>query len=46
MAVPVDGAKIILTSILKTFAKIDYDSIEPNIIIDDLVKDKQYLFNF
>lgn len=46
MAVPVDGAKIILTSILKTFAKIDYDFIEPNINIDNLINDKQYFFKF
>ncbi len=29
MAVPVEGAKIILESILKTFAKIKYESIKP-----------------
>ena len=28
MAVPVDGAKIILEAILKTFAKIEYSFIE------------------
>ncbi len=32
MAVPVDGAKIILESILKTFAKIEYSSIESSFI--------------
>tara|TARA_R110000824_G_C15106992_1_gene666813 strand:+ start:53 stop:1093 length:1041 start_codon:yes stop_codon:yes gene_type:complete len=31
MAVPPAAAKIILTAILKTFAKINYESIEPNI---------------
>ena len=30
MAVPVKGAKIILTSVLKTFAKIDYSSVPSN----------------
>lgn len=30
MAVPPEGVKIIFESILKTFAKIDYDSVEPN----------------
>ena len=30
MAVPVLGAKIILESVLKTFAKIDYPSIDEN----------------
>ncbi|MEW6535547.1 MAG: DNA cytosine methyltransferase [Candidatus Auribacterota bacterium] len=30
MAVPVEGAKIIITSILKTFANIEYDYIEPS----------------
>ena len=30
MAVPVQGAKIILESVLKTFAKIDYPSVEQN----------------
>ena len=30
MAVPVDGAKIILEAILKTFAKIEYSFIESN----------------
>lgn len=34
MAVPVDGAKIIFESILKCFAKIKYDWIEPNIDIE------------
>lgn len=33
MAVPCEGAKIIFEAILKTFAGIDYDSIEPNIKI-------------
>lgn len=31
MAVPCEGAKIIFEAILKTFAKIDYDYIKPNI---------------
>ena len=37
MAVPVEGVKIILESILKTFAKVDYETIEPNcnIKLDD-----------
>ncbi len=30
MAVPVDGAKLILEAILKTFANVKYESIEPN----------------
>jgi hypothetical protein len=30
MAVPVKGAKIILESVLKTFANIDYPSINEN----------------
>jgi len=30
MAVPVDGAKIILEALLKTFAKIKYPSVEPS----------------
>jgi DNA (cytosine-5)-methyltransferase 1 len=33
MAVPVEGARIIFNSILKSFAKINYESIEQNIII-------------
>ena len=32
MAVPVEGAKIIFEAILKTFAHIDYDSVEPSLI--------------
>ena len=40
MAVPVKGAKIIFEAILKTFAKIDYSSIESNI------EDKQKRFQF
>ena len=31
MAVPVDGAKIILEALLKTFAKQDYPSVPPSI---------------
>ncbi len=30
MAVPVEGAKIIITSILKTFANIEYDYVDPS----------------
>lgn len=30
MAVPVDGAKIILDALLKTFAQIKYPSVEPS----------------
>lgn len=33
MAVPVEGVRIIFNSILKSFAKINYESIEQNIII-------------
>jgi DNA (cytosine-5)-methyltransferase 1 len=29
MAVPVDGARIIFEAVLKTFAGIPYDSVEP-----------------
>lgn len=32
MAVPCEGAKIIFEAVLKTFAGIEYDSVEPNII--------------
>lgn len=31
MAVPAKGAKIIFEAILKTFAGIDYESVEPSI---------------
>lgn len=31
MAVPVEGARIVFEAILKTFAGIDYDGIEPNL---------------
>lgn len=36
MAVPPEGAKIIIEAILKTFAKIEYDYIEPKWSIDEL----------
>ena len=32
MAVPCEGAKVIFEAILKTFANIDYDYVEPNIV--------------
>jgi DNA (cytosine-5)-methyltransferase 1 len=35
MAVPVDGAQVILNAILKCFASVNYSSIEPNF---DVVK--------
>ncbi|MDC1441741.1 DNA cytosine methyltransferase [Rhodospirillaceae bacterium] len=38
MAVPVEGAKIILESILKTFEGIDYETVEPNVDITELKK--------
>ena len=41
MAVPVEGAKIILNSILKTFANIKYESIESNLNFQ-----KQQVINF
>ena len=31
MAVPAQGAKIIFEAILRTFAGIDYESVEPSI---------------
>ena len=40
MAVPVEGAKIILESILKTFEGIDYETVEPNVDIAELKKSK------
>jgi DNA (cytosine-5)-methyltransferase 1 len=36
MALPVEGAKIIFDSILKCFAKISYEHVEPNISLEDL----------
>lgn len=36
MAVPAKGAKVIFEAILKTFAGIEYDSVEPNIALDHL----------
>ena len=36
MAVPPFGAKIIIEAILKTFAGIEYDHIEPKWNIDEL----------
>lgn len=39
MAVPVDGAKIILESILKCFAGQDYDFIEPNVDIQNILRE-------
>ncbi|MCB8815734.1 DNA cytosine methyltransferase [Desulfosporosinus shakirovi] len=41
MAVPPDGAKIILEAILKTFANVEYDSIESKWNIDDLLLKNQ-----
>ena len=35
MAVPCEGAKLIFEAILKTFAGIEYDAVEPNIIDED-----------
>lgn len=32
MAVPCEGAKLIFEAVLKTFAGIEYDSVEPNIV--------------
>jgi DNA (cytosine-5)-methyltransferase 1 len=40
MAVPVRGAEIIVEAVLKSFAGIKYDSIEPNI----RVKSRHNLF--
>ena len=40
MAVPVEGAKIILESILKTFEGIDYETVEPNVDIAELKESK------
>lgn len=37
MAVPVEGAKIILEAILKTFAKIEYESIKPTVDLKDII---------
>lgn len=31
MAVPCEGAKLIFEAVLKTFAGIEYDSVDPNI---------------
>ena len=39
MAVPVDGAKIILEAILKCFAGEDYNSQEANFDVEKLLKD-------
>lgn len=40
MAVPVEGAKIILESILKTFSRIDYESAEPSIDVNSMLSNK------
>ena len=32
MAVPCEGAKIIFEAVIKTFAGIEYEYVEPNII--------------
>ena len=40
MAVPVEGAKIILESILKTFEGIDYETVKPNVDIAELKKER------
>lgn len=37
MAVPVEGAKIILEAILKTFANEEYDSVEPSINLKEFI---------
>ena len=31
MAIPVKGAQVVVESILKTFAGVDYDSVAPNL---------------
>ena len=41
MAVPVEGAKIILESILKTLKGIPYDAVDANVDIEQLVKDAE-----
>lgn len=35
MAVPCEGAKLIFEAVLKTFAGVEYDSVEPNIADED-----------
>ena len=35
MAVPCEGAKLIFEAVLKTFAGVEYDSVEPNIVDED-----------
>lgn len=35
MAVPPAGAKVVIDAVLRTFADVEYDSIEPNIVIDN-----------
>ena len=35
MAVPPKAARAIIESVLKTFAGIDYESVAPNVVIDD-----------
>jgi DNA (cytosine-5)-methyltransferase 1 len=42
MAVPVQGAKMIFESILKSFAGVEYDSIDPNITIK-LIEERKIL---
>ena len=39
MAVPAKGAQVILEAILKTFAKQDYDFVEPNLDIEKLLQE-------
>lgn len=38
MAVPVEGAKIIVEAIFRTFAGIPYDAVEPNVNIEEIKK--------
>lgn len=46
MAVPVQGAKILFEAILKSFAGIEYDSIEPNEIFNKAFWACQKSFDF
>lgn len=46
MAVPVQGAKILFEAILKSFAGIEYDSIEPNEIFNKAFWARQKSFDF
>lgn len=41
MAVPVEGARAVVEAVLKTFAGIPYEAVEPNVNIEEIIKRKR-----